>query len=201
MKSHLLKALGTTILIAVFFSCLTNGNLTAAPKLTEKLKLNLAKEVKNIEIWVQDYKLIAAVKKQNSSGLSLSTIKQRDLDWRAAKKTKSGYPAFMKATLNSDLSKWFKNKNRANKGRYPEIFLCDNQGANVSLNRYTSDYWQGDEAKWQKSFLGGKGGVFYGDPEYDQSTKSMLVQVSVPVKEGDNTIGVIIVGVKFSKLK
>ena len=51
----------------------------------------------------------------------------------------------------------------------------------------TSDYWQGDEAKFKKSFNGGAGAVFVDDVSFDKSSQTYSVQVSVPVKEGDTS--------------
>jgi len=190
-----------SLFILSFIMITMGSSLLAAPKITASILASLEKEVKKIEIWVTDPNLIAAVKKQSQAGLSLQLIKQRDLDWRAARKGEIAEPAFMKKTLNSDLAKWLKNKNRKARGQFPEIFLTDNQGANIALSRYTSDYWQGDEAKWQNAFKDGRGAVFYGEPKFDKSSKAMIVQVSVPVKSAGEAIGVIVVGVKFSKLK
>ena len=61
----------------------------------------------------------------------------------------------------------------------------DNQGANVAMTDKTSDYWQGDEAKFKKSYHNGKGTVFVDEVEFDDSSQAYLVQVSVPVKDGD----------------
>ena len=84
---------------------------------------------------------------------------------------------------------------------YAEIFVMDNQGANVAMTDKTSDYWQGDEAKFQKSFNDGKGAVFVDDVEFDDSTQAYLVQVSVPVKDGGQVIGAITIGVDVDKVE
>lgn len=47
----------------------------------------------------------------------------------------------------------------------------------------------------------GKGKIVFGSPEYDQSAKAMQVQVSVPVMDQGETIGVLVVGIKLSSLK
>jgi len=49
------------------------------------------------------------------------------------------------------------------------------------MTNKTSDYWQGDEAKFTESFKGGSGAVHIGDVEFDQSAQAYLVQISVPV--------------------
>jgi hypothetical protein len=41
-----------------------------------------------------------------------------------------------------------------------EMFVMDAKGLNVGQSDVTSDYWQGDEAKWQKTYGAGPGVVF-----------------------------------------
>lgn len=84
---------------------------------------------------------------------------------------------------------------------YAEIFVMDNQGANVAMTDKTSDYWQGDEAKFKKSFNDGAGAVFVDDVEFDDSAQAYLVQVSVPVKDGDKVIGAITFGIDVEKVE
>ncbi len=76
-----------------------------------------------------------------------------------------------------------------------EIFVMDNRGANVAMTEKTSDYWQGDEAKFQKSYDDGRGAVFIDEVEFDTSTQAYLVQASFPVKDGGTVIGAITVGI------
>ncbi len=77
----------------------------------------------------------------------------------------------------------------------------DNQGTNVAMTDKTSDYWQGDEAKFQKSFNGGNGAVFVDEVEFDDSSQAYLVQVSVPVKDGDTVIGAIPFGIDVDQVE
>jgi hypothetical protein len=63
------------------------------------------------------------------------------------------------------------------------------------MTNKTSDYWQGDEAKFQKSFNGGAGQVHVGDVKFDESAQVYQVQISVPVTDGVKAIGAITIGV------
>ena len=64
---------------------------------------------------------------------------------------------------------------------FSEIFVMDNQGANVAMSDKTSDYWQGDESKFTESYKNGKGGLHIGDVEFDDSSQSYLVQISISI--------------------
>jgi hypothetical protein len=79
----------------------------------------------------------------------------------------------------------------------------DNKGLNVAQSDVTSDYWQGDEAKWKKSFLAGPDGLFIDEVEFDESTQTYQAQVSVSIADPDSgeAIGAITVGVNVELLE
>jgi hypothetical protein len=61
--------------------------------------------------------------------------------------------------------------------------------------------WQGDEAKFIKSYNDGKGAVFVDKVKFDESTKVPQVQVSLPVLDGNKVIGAITIGVSLDNLQ
>jgi hypothetical protein len=77
----------------------------------------------------------------------------------------------------------------------------DDQGAIVCATERTTDYWQGDEAKWQRAYNDGKGDVFIDRPKLDESANTRIAQISVPVMDGEKAIGAVTVGVVVEKLK
>jgi len=139
--------------------------------------------------------IVGAVKAQNSKGISLNSIKELDEKW----KNTAGIADFMKVLMDSGCGP---NMQRIQKENpyFAEIFVMDNQGANVCQTDKTSDYWQGDEAKFQKSFNGGNGAIFVDEIEFDDSTQSYISQVSVPVMDGGKAIGAITFGIDIDKL-
>ena len=140
--------------------------------------------------------IVAAVKAENAKGKSLDQIKSLDEKWKAT----AGIADFMKSMMESAVGKHLRTI-QSSQPYYSEIFVMDNQGANVAMTDKTSDYWQGDEAKFQKSFNGGTGDVFVDEVEFDDSSQAYLCQVSVPVKDGDRAIGAITVGIDVDKVK
>jgi len=84
---------------------------------------------------------------------------------------------------------------------FAEIFVMDNRGANVAMTDKTSDYWQGDEAKFQKSFNAGAGAIFVDDVDFDDSAQAYLVQVSVPIKKAGQVIGAITFGIDIDAVE
>jgi len=149
-----------------------------------------------LKTWGTDSVLIEAVKSQNAKSISLDDIKARDASWRKTE----GLDVEMKGMLSSAAGKKLSEFEKS-RPYYFELFLMDNQGANVSMTNKTSDYWQGDEAKWQESFKGGEGAVHIGEIEFDESAQDYLVQISVPVIDGGKAIGAITIGINLDDLE
>jgi len=139
-----------------------------------------------------DASLVSAVEAQNKKGVSLNRIKELDAAWMAEK----GINAFMKGLLDNAASARLKQQ-IGNRGFILEAFVMDNQGALVGLTNKTSDYWQGDEAKFTESYKGGAGAVHFGKAEFDPSANATLVQISVPVVKAGKAIGAITFGVSI----
>jgi hypothetical protein len=139
--------------------------------------------------------IVAAVKAENAKGQTLDQIKSKDGKWKAT----AGIVDYMKALMDSDCGQHLRQI-QDSEAYYAELFVMDNQGANVAMTDKTSDYWQGDEAKFKKSYNGGSGAVFVDDVEFDDSAQAYLCQVSVPVKDGSEVIGAITIGVDVDKI-
>lgn len=144
----------------------------------------------------EDGTIVDAVKTQNAKGMTMADIKAMDAKWRAD----AGLADYMKALMENGCAKHL-HSIQDSAPYYAEIFVMDNQGANVCQTDKTSDYWQGDEAKFQKSFNGGAGAVFVDEVEFDDSAQAYLVQISVPVKDGGAVIGAITFGINIDQLK
>ncbi len=144
----------------------------------------------------EDPVIIEAVKAENAKGKTLDQIKATDEKWKGH----AGVADYMQAMMDSKCGKHAAGiQNGAE--FYAEIFVMDNQGANVCMTDKTSDYWQGDEGKFKNSFKGGAGAVFVDEVEFDDSSQAYLVQVSVPVMEGGKAIGAITFGVDVDKIE
>jgi len=167
------------------------GTVWAGEKAPQKV-LNLVPKIVKIGA---DQTLIDAVNAQNAKGTSLDRIQELDKAWMAT----PGVDDFMRSLMTNACAKKIKGV-KSSAPYYAEIFVMDNKGANVCMTDKTSDYWQGDEAKWKKSFNGGAGGTDISDVKFDDSTQAYLVQVSVPVKDGGKVIGAVTVGVNVEKV-
>lgn len=152
--------------------------------------------------WVADPMVVNAVKAQNAkyAALAQADVDKLDKDWRA--QVDAADKPLINAVLGNDLSKFLSAKKDETAGMVTEVFIMDNKGLNAGQSDVTSDYWQGDEAKWKKTYLVGPDAVFVDKVEKDESTQQMQSQVSVSIKDpGTNeVIGAVTVGVNLDKL-
>lgn len=161
-------------------------------------------ELANTEVMelVSSSQVIDAVNAQNAHNADLTQdeIISLDQQWRA-EVSSSNQPLISKV-LSNPLSAYLQEAQEASEGLYTEIFIMDNKGLNVGQSSITSDYWQGDEGKWQKTFLQGPKAVHVGDIEEDESTQTFQSQISYTITDPETgmAIGAITVGVSIDQL-
>lgn len=184
---------------AVLTGCFMVANVAnAANEFEPQIKTFMESEVTP---WLSDPAIISAVKAQNAKNASITEadISGLDKEWRA--QAKAGKGALIDEVLSNALSKFLKAKKEAAGGKIAEMFVMDNKGLNVGQSDVTSDYMQGDEAKWQKTYPAGPGALFIDEIEFDDSSKAFQSQASMTVvDEAGNAIGAITVGVNVEKL-
>jgi hypothetical protein len=102
------------------------------------------------------------------------SIDALDETWKT--EAKSEKQPLIAEMLSSPLSNYLLYLQAKSAGLYTEMFVMDDKGLNVGQSSVTSDYWQGDEAKYQKTFQVGPDATFIDEPEYNEDTKTWRVQ-------------------------
>jgi hypothetical protein len=155
-----------------------------------------------ILLWAFDPVLIDAVRAQNErlKHPSQARIDQLDLDWRAEVGT-SHHP-LVDEVLISPAADFLTSQVEDSAGIVSEVFIMDENGLNVAASSATSDYWQGDEAKFIETYGVGTGAVHVGDVEFDESVQAFLGQISIALTDPDTqeVIGAITVGLNAEML-
>lgn len=150
-----------------------------------------------IATFAQSDYVIAAIKAQNEKTKSYDEAKILELDkkWRA--EVNAADQPMIDEALGSPVSQKLAEIQDASDGLYTEIFIMDAKGLNVAQSDVTSDFWQGDEAKWQKTFLVGSDALHLSEVEEDASSQTFQSQVSMPIADPASgaVIGAITVGV------
>lgn len=166
----------------IFFSLLVLSTAGAvyADEQIDKLKLVAELKLKPI---VNNPIVIDSIKEQNTQHASLgqSDIDRLDQTWRA--ETSSGSGALTSEVLSKPVSDYLSNALEEQQGLVSEIFVMDNRGLNVGQSGLTSDYWQGDESKWQETFQVGPDAIHLSDIEFDESSQTYSAQVSVSITD------------------
>ncbi len=152
--------------------------------------------------WIGQAVFIETIKAQNQRHVSVTQaeIDSMDIQWRT-ETVLSRKPLITRVSGN-DLSAYLVQLKDQADGIVTEIFVMDNKGMNVAISDITSDYWQGDEAKWQKTYLAGPEGIFIDAVEHDASTDSFQSQLSMAITDpaSGQVIGAITVGINVDRL-
>ncbi len=156
----------------------------------------------NVLPWLSDKIVIEALRAQNAeyARLTEADILRLDKQWRAEVDTPN--QPLIEKVLHNPLSDFLGKKKDESDGLLTEVFVFDEKGLNVGQSDITSDYWQGDEAKWQKTVPIGPNTVFIDQVEKDESTQELQVQVSVSITDPDTgkVIGAITLGISVDHL-
>jgi hypothetical protein len=152
--------------------------------------------------WAADPAIVAAINAANSerSGYDQAKIDALDKQW----KDEVGAAAhpLIDSIAASPASAKLKSICEQQGGLVTEAFVMDAKGLNVGMCDPSSDFWQGDEAKWQKTFSVGPGAIFVDKVEQDESTQKFQVQSSVTVVDPatGKAIGAMTVGLDADTL-
>ncbi|MBK1663924.1 hypothetical protein CKO38_05240 [Rhodospirillum rubrum] len=124
---------------------------------------------------------ILEARRANARNISQSDIDGLDKAW-IAQRTAKDQPlvaSIMASPLSANLMRIQARSN----GLITEIIVMDAKGLNAGLSAISSDYWQGDEAKYQKTFLVGSNAVFIDEPEIDEATATERQQVNLTLTD------------------
>ena len=127
--------------------------------------------------------VVKAIQVQNvaHAALSQSEIDTLDADWQANRETPD-HP-LIRSVLENESSLYLTKTKSRSRGLYREVFIMDARGLLVGSSDVTSDYWQGDEDKWQKTYAVGPDAYFVDELKQDASTGAYQIQISYTVTD------------------
>jgi hypothetical protein len=153
----------------------------------------------DIRGWLSSDELIRVVDMQNIKhlGITANEINRLDQRWRKERLRDNG--ALIASVMGNELSAFLRGIKAASGGVITEIFVMDNVGLNVGQTNGTGDFMQGDEAKWQKTYLISAGAVFIDAVEEEDGLN--ISQVSLTVARPNNArLGAITIGINVDAL-
>jgi hypothetical protein len=156
----------------------------------------------SLRVWAEDPVIIQAVAAQNArtADLPQSEIDALDAAWRS--EVNAASRPTISPVLQSAASDFLRARVAESGGMITEVFAVDARGLNVASSGVTSDYWQGDEAKFSQTFPNGPDAVHFGEIEFDESSQTYQGQISFTLTDPatGEPVGAMTVGVNAEAL-
>lgn len=160
--------------------------------ITPAVQVELDKQKTVIAAWAADPVIAGAVKAQNATGPIQGMDNPK---WKTVRRS----DAAVKALQQSPAGQLLKSKVEAASGAFNEAFLNASRGEKVAFVEKTTSYIHAGQAKFDVPFTTGK--AWQGKLEFDESSQTHAVQISVPVVADGKPVGVLVVGVNLTHLE
>lgn len=127
-------------------------------------------------------------------------IDDYDKRWRA--ELDSPVKPLITSTLSGPLSNYATRIQAHSLGLIAEIIIVGRKGLNVGQSSITSDMWQGDEAKFQRTVDVGPGTVFVDEAEYHEDSGTWRAQLNMTIDDPDSgeSIGAATIEINLTEL-
>ena len=157
--------------------------------------------IRDIREWLANPVVSLSITSQNKlrKDMTQDQIDAADQQWRAEREAED--QPLVAAILTNPLSSYLTQIQARSGGLFAEIFVMDSVGLNVGQSSITSDFWQGDEAKFQNTFPNGPDAVFIDEAEYNEGSDSWRTQLNMTMSNSDRQpIGAVTVEVNLNEL-
>jgi hypothetical protein len=131
--------------------------------------------------------------------LEQARIDALDEQWKAEREVED--QPLITAVLSSPLSSYLTRIQANSQGLFSAVFVMDAVGLNAGQSAITSDFWQGDEAKWQQTFQVGPDAVFIDEVEIMEETGTEIRQLNMSIAQDGRVVGAITVDVNITELR
>jgi len=188
-----------SILAAVAVSAMVSpvSAQTAKPNINNLITPSVIEDMRE---WIETDIVRISIGAQNArlQKLPQDQIDALDTQWREERE--SDDKPLIAATLSNPLSVYLTRLQGKSLGLYAEIFVMDQNGLNVGQSSITGDFWQGDEAKFQKTYDVSGDALFVDEPEWDEDNKIWRGQVSFTLTDEGKSIGAVTMEVNLTEL-
>jgi hypothetical protein len=159
------------------------------------------KVISDIRVWLDSpvVSTILEARRTETATLEQAAIDALDKRWRAEREQED--QPLVASVMASPLSTYLLRIQAMSAGLYTEIIMMDAKGLNAGLSSISSDYWQGDEAKFQKTFEVGPDAVFVDEAEHHDATGQDRAQVNLAIADAKGApLGAVAVEVNLTEL-
>ncbi|MBU0650608.1 HAMP domain-containing protein [bacterium] len=161
------------------------GAVVESQGILETIDRHIYNRIETLQVHSKNIELQKALIKSNQDFEALEDIQayiaQKDREWISAEGEE--ITAFMRELIDRELSQALRRKTEFYKKEYGynvygELFITNKYGANAAQTGKTTDYYQADEDWWNKAK---QNGVYVGDADYDQSSKTYSIDLGISV--------------------
>ncbi|WP_340115297.1 hypothetical protein [Pelagibius sp. 7325] len=186
---------GLAALAAAFAAALWTHTATADEWL---IRENLVEQVRQ---WSSSPVVLLSLEASNEryANLDQAAIDALDGQWKAEREVAD--QPLITAVLSSPLSSYLTRIQADSQGLFTAIFVMDGSGLNAGQSAITSDFWQGDEAKWQKTYQVAPDAVFIDEIEINEDTGAEIAQLNMAIAQDGKVVGAITVDVNVTELR
>ncbi|PPR17697.1 MAG: hypothetical protein CFH43_00663 [Proteobacteria bacterium] len=170
------------LILALSMIALPLASYAEQPQIDDIIDGGLDKKIADIlnnEIVVRSIQ----IQNKNYENLKQNDINDLDQEWR--RQTKVENQPLISSLLNRPLSAYLTRIQAHSGGIFTEIFVMDNKGLNVGQSSMSSDFWQGDEDKWQKTYLKSANQKFIDAPEFNEKRDVWVVQYNIAITDNE----------------
>lgn len=161
-------------------------------EMTAGVQAELDKQKGIVASWAASPVIVGAVLEQNRKG---PIAGMDNAKWKVTRRSDLVVTAFQ----SNPAGQFLKTKLVASQGAVSEAFLSAARGEKVAFAEKTTSYIHKGAAKFDVPFNTGK--AWQGEAEFDESTQTYAIQISVPVLAEGKPIGALVIGVNLSYLE
>ncbi|WP_341364428.1 hypothetical protein P8T57_01860 [Thalassospira sp. SN3W] len=157
--------------------------------------------IRDVREWLANPVVELSISSQNRlrKGMTQDQIDAADKQWVAEREAED--QPLVAAILTNPLSSYLTQIQARSGGLFAEIFVMDAVGLNVGQSSITSDFWQGDEAKFKNTFPNGANAVFIDEAEYNEESDTWRSQLNMTMSDQQGApIGAVTIEVNLNEL-
>ncbi|SLN31791.1 hypothetical protein ROJ8625_01450 [Roseivivax jejudonensis] len=148
--------------------------------------------------WMAEPEILSAIAYSNARHADLTEEEIIALDARWRGEIGAADAPTIAAVADHEASQRLRDAIAQSQGRVTEIIVMDRRGLNAAISGITSDFWQGDEAKFLETYAAGAGAVHTSEVEFDESTQTYQLQISMPLTAATGALlGAVTVGLNI----
>jgi hypothetical protein len=179
-----------SLLLLVILGCF--GVITLAQE-TPEMKAKLEIKIRQLRAYSTDPQMVSAVKAHNATPASAEAKAMTNEQWHNL----TLLDPFVRAVAKSPLSEYLKTVKSKDES-IAKVFVSGADGLKVGFDAKT-EHWT--HKGMPKHELPMSGQTWIGPAKVDDSTGLLLIQVGLPVLDGEKPIGSIVFGIRAEKLR